>query len=313
MRFFNRVRKTEGFLATAFHADGISVARVDRQPDARPLVRLAAFHPGQPSLSVEALGRVARESRAAESRNGTLLAAGEYQLLSLEAPSVRPEELKTAVRWRLKDMLDFHVDDATIDVLDIPADKSLAGRPHSMFAVAARSSLVQARQDLFSAAQVPLSVIDIPEMAQRNISALLETPGRGLAMLSFGDSGGMLTVTCNQELYLARNLDVTLAMLQDADIERRNAAFDRIALELQRSLDHFDRQYSFVNVARLMLAPSGVPALLDYLSSNMYMPVEALELGAVFDLSLAPALQDPSEQMRHFLTLGAALREEAES
>ena len=41
-------------------------------------------------------------------------------MLSLEAPAVPREELKTAVGWRLKDMLDFHIDDATIDVLAIP-------------------------------------------------------------------------------------------------------------------------------------------------------------------------------------------------
>ena len=179
-----------------------------------------------------------------------------------------------------------------------------------MFAIAARNSLIQARQDLFAAAQVPLSVIDIPEMAQRNISALMEPEGRGLAMLSFDAAGGLLTVSFNKELYLARHFDVTLAMLQEQDVERRHVAFDKIALELQRSLDHFDRQYHFISVSRLMLAPTGVPSLQDFLSTQVYMPVESFGLGDVFDLSETPGLLAPEEQVRHFLTLGAALREE---
>jgi len=223
---------------------------------------------------------------------------------------VPQDELKTAVRWRLKDMLDFHVDDATIDVLDIPVDKAAGNRAHSMFAIAARNSLIQSRQDMFAEAQVPLSVIDIPEMAQRNISALLEPEGRGLAMLSFDAAGGLLTVSYNKELYLARHFDVTLAMLQEQDIERRHAAFDKIALELQRSLDHFDRQYHFISISRLMLAPTGVPSLQDFLSAQMYMPVESFGLGDVFDLAEAPGLHAPAEQVRQFLTLGAALRHE---
>lgn len=310
MGFFSRARKKEGLLVTAFHADGLCVASVNRPPAAKPVVRTASFYPAQPSLSVEALGRVAREQRAPAFRNATLLATGEYQVLSVEAPNVPPEELKTAVRWRLKDMLDFHVDDATIDVLDIPVDKNAGPRAHSMLAIAARNSLIQARQDLFAAADAPLSVIDIPEMAQRNIAAQLEPEGRGLAMLSFGEGGGLLTVNFNKELYLARHLDVTLAMLREQDVERRHASFDRIALELQRSLDHFDRQYHFVSISKLLLAPTGVPSLQDFLAANIYMPVESFELGDVFDLSQAPSLMSIEEQVRFFLPLGAALRHE---
>jgi len=295
---------------TSFHADGISVARVERQPAAKPVVKLAAFHPVIPSLSAEALARALREAQAGNFTGSTLLSGGEYQLLQVEAPNVPQDELKTAVRWRLKDMLDFHVDDATIDVLDIPVDKTAGNRAHSMFAIAARNSLIQARQDMFAEAQVPLSVIDIPEMAQRNISALLEPEGRGLAMLSFDAAGGLLTVSYDKELYLARHFDVTLAMLQAQDLERRHAAFDKIALELQRSLDHFDRQYHFISISRLMLAPSGVPSLQDFLSAQMYMPVESFGLGDVFDLAEAPGLHAPAEQVRQFLTLGAALRHE---
>jgi MSHA biogenesis protein MshI len=308
MRFFSKARKKEGILVTSFHADGICVARVERQPAAKPIVKLAAFHPVSPSLSPEALERVAREAHAASYNGSTLLASNEYQLLQVEAPNVPQDELKTAVRWRLKDMLDFHVDDATIDVLDIPLDKNAGNRAHSMFAIAARNSLVQSRQDLFAAAQAPLSVIDIPEMAQRNISALMEPEGRGLAMLSFDAAGGLLTVSYNKELYLARHFDVTLAMLEEHDVERRHAAFDKIALELQRSLDHFDRQYSFISISRLMLAPTGVPSLQDFLAAQMYMPVESFGLADVFDLSEAPELQSPEQQVRQFLTLGAALR-----
>jgi MSHA biogenesis protein MshI len=59
-----------------------------------------------------------------------------------------------------------------------------------------------------------------------------------------------------------------------------------------------------------MLAPTGVASLQDFLSAQMYMPVESFGLADVFDLSEAPGLQSPEQQVRQFLTLGAALREE---
>lgn len=310
MGFFKRAKKTDGWLTVTFLRDGVCAARVQRVRDAKAVVEVSAFYASDNAMSAEALERLNKDLKAGTYQCGTMLSGGEYQLLMVDAPNVPPEELKTAVRWRLKDMLDFHIDDATIDVLDIPVDTSAASRGHSMFAIAARNALIQSRQALFGEAKLDLNVIDIPEMAQRNISALLETEGRGLAMLSFDADGGLLTITYKAELYLSRRIDVTLAQLVERDSERQQAQFDKITLELQRSLDHFDRQFSYVNVLKLMLAPTGAEGLHEHLASNLYMPVEAMTLDDVFDLSKTPELQDIAQQQRFFLPLGAALRYE---
>ena len=310
MGFFSRTKKNDGWLTVAFRGDGICVGSVKRVRDSKAVVELAAFYPVQPVHSPEMLGRLGKELQAGSFRCGTMLSGGEYQLLSVAAPNVPPDELKTAVRWRLKDMLDFHIDDATIDVVDIPVDSNGASRGHFMFAAAARNALIQSRQELFSESGIKLTVIDLPEMAQRNISAILETEGRGLALLSFDSDGGLLTVTFRGELYLSRRIEVTLAQLLEPDSDKQQLCYDKITLELQRSLDHFDRQFHYVNVLKLLLAPTGSPGLHEYLASNLYMPVEAMELSDVLDLSKVPALQEEQEQQRFFLTLGAALRHE---
>ena len=309
MRFFNKANKTGSWLSFALHADGIAAASVVRVAGSKPSVAACVLYPGRPGTAL--LEKAGRELRAASHHCTTILAGGEYQLLAVEAPNVPADELKTAVRWRLKDMLDFHIDDATIDVLDIPADKNAAVRiNHGMFAVAARNSVIEKRQGIFAEAKLGLSVIDIPEMAQRNISALLEPEGRGLAMLSFGADGGLLTVTFTGELYLSRRIDVTLEQLLDTGHDRKHASFDKITLELQRSLDHFDRQFHFISVSRLLLAPSGVTGLEEYLSSNLYTPVQTMNLGDALDISGIPALQDSATQQRCFFAIGAALRHE---
>jgi MSHA biogenesis protein MshI len=155
-------------------------------------------------------------------------------------------------------------------------------------------------------------VIDVPEMAQRNISALLEPEGRGLALLSFDAHGGLLTVTFAGELYLSRRIEVPLAQLQQADIEQKNVSYEKITLELQRSLDHFDRQYHFITLSKLVLAPLGDASadLQQYLATNLYLPIETLNLATVLDLSKMPQLNLAESQQRFFLTLGAALRVE---
>lgn len=311
MGLFAKTKKAAGWTALSIQEGRICVAHVKRGPSGKPAVELIASYPADaaPKISME---KISREMQLARFSCSNLLGAGEYQLLAVDAPNVPPDELKTAIRWRLKDMLDFHIDDATIDVLDIPADKNAASRTHSMYAVAARNQLIQQRQTLFEEAKIPLSVIDIPDMAQRNISALLEPDGRGVAMLSFDADGGLLTVSFSGELYLSRRIDVPYSQLQEADGERKTAAFERITLEVQRSLDHFDRQYHFITVAKLVLAPMDEQAvrLKEYLASNLYVPVETLDLDAVLDLSQVPGLKPAEMQQRYFLTIGAALRHE---
>jgi len=309
MRLFSRPNKTGAWLALVPQRDGIAAASVAPAAAGKAAVTVATFFPG--TAGVEAMERAARELHCASYRCTTMLGGGDYQLMAVEAPNVPREERKTAMRWRLKDILDFPVDEATFDLAEIPLDPNAAARPQqSVFAVAARNSIVKARQQLFARAKVKLSVIDVPEMAQRNISALLEENGRGVAMLSFGEDGGLLTVSWRGELYLSRRIDVTLAQLLEPDHERKLQSFDKITLELQRSLDHFERQFSFISIARLVLAPTGASGLDAYLSSNLYTRVETLDLAAVFDLAQVPDLADPARQQRFFLPLGAALRGE---
>lgn len=309
MRFFKKAKKKEGWLTIAVQPDGLAATSIKPSGDGKdkPFVRFAHFLPGQPDVA--ALEKAGREGQANAFRCATLLAGGDYHLISVEAPNVPKDELRTAIRWRLKDILDFPVDQATVDVLAIPLDAAVQGRAQqSVFAIAARNSVIGPRQMLFREARVDLRVIDIPEMAQRNVSALLEPEGRGVAMLSFGADGGLLTVSYRGELYLSRRFDVTLEQLLDPDHDRKHASFDRITLELQRSLDHFERQFSFISVSKLVLAPSPVAGLDEYLSSNLYMPVESLDLASLFDLSKVPSLEDKALQQRFFLALGAALR-----
>ncbi|MGB7479200.1 MAG: agglutinin biogenesis protein MshI [Burkholderiaceae bacterium] len=313
MALFGKNRKLDGWLAISPQPDGVRAACVRRIEGAPPKVERAAFYPLAKASAESVLERLAKDLDAARRDCTTLLAADEYQLLLVDAPTVPPDELKAAIRWRVKDMLDFHVGDATIDVLDVPPEKDAPARNHSMYVVAARNQLLAQRQELFGAAKIPLSVIDVPEMAQRNVAALLEPPGRGLALLSFGIDGGLLTVTYGGELYLSRRIDVRREQL--ADTQQREACLERITLELQRSLDHCDRQYHFITLAKLVLAPlaEAGPQLLDYLAANLYLPVEALDLSGLFDLSAVEELRRTEQQERYFLTLGAALRHEEKS
>lgn len=254
--------------------------------------------------------RAARELGFARYRCTTLLAPGEYQLLLVEAPNVPPTELRSAIRWRVKDLLDYHVEDATLDVLDIPPDPARGPRAHFMYVIAARNEAVEACIARFETAHIPLKVIEIEETAQRNIGALYETEGRGLGLLHFGPRSGLLTVNFRTELYLARRIEIGMDQILSAQEHAREELFGRVALEVQRTFDHVERQFPFVPLDRLMLGPEPAQSGLgEHLAGNLGFPVSQVRLGEA--LRFAPqATLDAAGEWRLFHLVGAALRHE---
>jgi MSHA biogenesis protein MshI len=239
----------------------------------------------------------------------TVLGDGEYQLLLVEAPDVPAPELKSAMRWKVKDLVDYRVEDATIDMLDIPPpNPAAAPSQRQVFAVAARNDLLQGRIRDLEAARIPVSVIDIRETAQRNIAALYETGERGLAFIHFGPDAGLLTINFRGELYLARRVDVRVEELA-ADSGMDEHPLERVALEIQRTLDHFDRQFRHVAVGKLVIGPTLVQTrLAEFLRARIDLPVQQADLREVLDFADAP---DEPTQGRLFHHFGAALRQES--
>lgn len=314
--FFKHSKRAGAGFAVAISSNGVHFARM-RYVAGRPQVMTYAFHPvtGRKSAGVTsvALEKMRKGMKLGDFRFTTLLASGDYQLLQVEAPNVPEEEMKAAVRWSIKDTLSYHVDNATLDVLRIPASQSGGERKKSLYVVVAPNELIKKRIELFKGAHINLSVIDIPEMAQRNIAALYEHDGRALALLAFDESGGLLTFTSDGELYLARRIEISVGQLQDANESLRQQHFDRLELEMQRSMDHFDRQFNHLPVRRLLVSVPDSVGLVERLTNSLDLPVERLELAEVMDIGDVPELAGDEAQVYALHALGAALRQEGQA
>lgn len=308
---FGRRRAREpGWLALSVQPDGLSFARAVRGADAK--CRITQCGSRTLDDAVKDLERVAKELDAERYQCLTLLSPADYQVLLVEAPNVPPAELKTAVRWRIKDMLDYHVEDATIDVLDIPVAAAGQARGHSMYAVAARNEIIRGCIERLEGARIPLSVIDIHETAQRNIASLYEPANRAVALLYLDKAHALLTVNFQGELYLTRRIDVSIDQLL-APAGGGDEIMNRLLLELQRTFDHLDRQFPFASLAKLVLGPEPrETGLAAYLRRNMDIPVEEVNLGDVLALD-EPALLQGEAAWRLFHVVGAALRHESKA
>ena len=209
-------------------------------------------------------------------------------------------------------MVDYPIDEAVIDWMAIPTLNYLPLRAQHVYAVAARKEVVSRYTTTFERAGLALGAIDIRETAQRNISALLESGGEALAMLSVDSRGVQITVTFEGELYLDRFMEWSLDTALTGDAESRRKHYERVSLHVQRSLDFVRRTLPFLSVTRIVIAPLPAPiALRDAVANTTGERVEQLDLANVFDISLVPELREAEVQARYFVALGAALRGKA--
>ena len=118
--------------------NGIAIASIRHQGKTDTSLQSCSFEilpAGDDGLQAQIL-----EGRGLDRQQcSTLLDIGDYQLLVVDAPEVPPQELRAAVRWQIQDLIDFHIDDAVLDVFDAPPGGP-AGTRKQMYVVIARAA-----------------------------------------------------------------------------------------------------------------------------------------------------------------------------
>ena len=259
----------------------------------------------------------------------TTLLPADSTLVMLEKPEVADDELRQAVRWRIKDSLSFDINDAIVDVFEIPGQKE-RGRTPLVYVTAAEKKLLKQRIQILEDQNIEIESIDIAELVMRNVAELLPEDQQGVALLKLDANNGVMTLTQNSDLYLARNIDVGYSSLstQNSSIlgEAPNEAdglslegsmspdqertLDAIVLEVQRSLDYYESHFAKPAINSLVIAPlpKEFPGVIKYLASALGLQVRLLDLNAVLDMK-TPMSQE--EQANGFFAIGAALRQSA--
>ena len=276
----------------------------------RPLVLACGELPGRPdddesATLHELLGRMDRRLPVLMT-----LARSQYRLQIVAEPPVPQREIEASLRWSLNAANDAPLEDVNLAWFRIPTEEQLPNRPKQVYAVSVSRSSLDGQLGVWRRGGVNPSVVDIRETALRNVAAALELPGEGLALVR-PDAGGVGMVFIHQgSLYLDRYIEQPMAEVQAADPALRARLHERIAEQVIRSIDVIARNYPFMPVSRVVVAPSPeAQGLQECLAEQLPLAVQPLDLNQVFDLSRVPELaQSPTLQARCLVALGAALR-----
>ncbi|HEB87740.1 MAG TPA: hypothetical protein ENI68_12110 [Gammaproteobacteria bacterium] len=309
-------RKTNvnGLLGMSRSGDGFVLAKIQWDEPDKP--RLCLLE----SVAADGLVSVCEAHKLGKQRLSIVMEPGDFSLQLLEAPQVADDEMRDAVRWKIKDQLDYELDQAVLDVFEIPGLRE-QGRTPQIYAVYAHKDQVCSCIERVVPAGMALQYIDIPELVQRNIACRLPEDESGLALLNLQQQSGLLTLTYQSTLFLARELDSGYQALAGSASnavavngspmalmsEQPTEALETVALEIQRSLDYYESHFGKPPIKHLLIAPlvQPVPELLEHIRDSLGLNVRMLDLAEVIDV---PAEIDGEMQARAFYAIGAALR-----
>jgi len=301
---FKRKKKSPVQNTIGFHEDGISYVRVDRKSAGSPRVSALEFFTCDTENRPETLNTLVKKYKLKKAKCSSFLGVDDYRLLSTEKPEVPEEDLIDALSWDIKDSIGFPLEEATIDVFPVPKE---AANQNQINVVAAKKIVINEQTALFKEANLKLNMIDIEELAYRNIAATQDKESLGSVVVILRRNHGMVLFYKSGELHFSRRLAAGYDLLNNDP-----GQIESIALEIQRSIDYFDRHFANIGINNLILLPypGNEENTVNFLNSNLTVSCSLADLSSGIDWEHE---FNPLEKARCLLALGVALRVEGVS
>jgi MSHA biogenesis protein MshI len=313
-RLFRKRRRSEGLrVGIAVSDTEIAVALVRKLDGQRPKVLRIVVEAAPLGFADPVLKKIIGEFDLRKVPVSAVINANDYQIAQVQAPDVPRAELRAAARYSMRDAFDFPIETATLDVFDLPEQTS-SGDRKMCFAIASRGDAIEKMTGVFEKHFRKFDVIDIPELCQRNLAALLPQDAKGVAFLLIRDDFAQLVLTRRGMLYVTRRFEFRQRgeLNGDEEEEANELPLDpqMLSLELQRSLDFYESHFDETAIADLFIAPAGMRANLmaAELGASTGLRISMFNIHDLVDVSFSAEIPDG---WLPCMAIGAALRARA--
>lgn len=298
-KLLRKPTSASGIVAISFFSHGFAIAVCRYLHNDRPQLVVCDFVAANEQQRLQQLQSTVKNHHLETYDCHILLAPDQYRTISIETPQVPAEELKQAVAWRVADVLDYSVDQTSLDFYPLPA----SNRPNSpamLEVVACPLQTAESLSKLCKEAGLAVKVIDIQETALRNLATLLPENQQGIALLHLQQHSGRIIIQKNGSIFLSRKIDhgysrLTQGLLTD-DPGRQQLEQNNLALEIQRSLDYVEHFYDIasINSLAMVLMPNNSYNIINFLNINYGITARAMDLSAIIesDISLTDTIQN---------------------
>lgn len=228
-----------------------------------------------------------------------ILSPSLYQLLLVDTPEVPENELAKALRWQLKGLVDYPLNDIAVDAFSVP-QHGAGGKQKAFVAVTLQSALIS-KVSMMESCLLKVTAVSISELALSKLLSLepisTEAP---YIVISYNDESYQHQVYYKGDLYLFRTLPANKNV-----IPLHSAAKQDMLLEIQRSIDYCLMELKFSEPKQIFFTPNFYEAtdLLIYLQAELNKEVKLLDINSFFTSEpLAPEVME-----KFFYAIGGAL------
>jgi MSHA biogenesis protein MshI len=228
----------------------------------------------------------------------------DYQLLVVDPPNVPEAEMAEAVKWKIKDIIQFPVAEAVVDVFLQPDKNS----PEKNIAnvIVANKKTVDKKVDFIRGIGLCLVAIDIPELCYRNYLEHSIHQDKNVALVSIKENYGKIIVIKKGYVYFSREFSLpykggVLDEMPESEI----------VLELQRSLDYYESQLkqampeTAIFVGENVIEDKITKVTRDSLNQEVFVgKVEGFDFSEEDGLASARIMATYGASLRHGLLLG---------
>ena len=167
MKFGRSKQVEQGIqIGVCITSEGISIACVDSttQASGLPRFKVCQFVAAPKKDHSKILSNLVKTYNLEGLPTVCILSVSQYDLFLIEEPEVTPEELIAAVRWKVKDYVEYPINEAAIDYMPLPT-KALDVKGKMGYAVVAKQSNVDEMVQLMSSVGLQVIAVDISETA----------------------------------------------------------------------------------------------------------------------------------------------------
>lgn len=228
LNFLTRKKDSKGLVAIEISPEGIAIAHAETK-DSKQL-KICEFHTTQNYSQVhEVLATAVAKNTLAQNNCAIILHPDHYKLFFINTPQVPDAEIRNAVRWQIKDMINYSLDDLAVDVFS-PEDNS--GLSKKTYVITAQKSLLQKMTKIVTDCQLTPITIDVREFGIRNIIAANPTSPEISGFLDFSLDNCLMVTVQKGFVRFVRRIPVGIRTIKEAN------SVTALTSEIQRSLHY---------------------------------------------------------------------------
>lgn len=217
------------------------------------------------------------------------------QIVQVDKPNVPSEEVVSALKWQIKDLVTIPPDNMVLDYFDGPI---LAGGKEKIHVVCAPLNELKKIVAAVNETDAEVASIITEEFAFANLLPVQNDAC--LLVCQQPNEEIVLLIVKQGQLYFQRGLRGFSQIANKSEEELAMTMIDSLALEIQRSSDYFERQLKQAPIReiKVILPMAAESFFARKLAENTHIPVTLL------------ALPEPYQQHRaHAAAIGATLLE----